>query len=34
MKYNRLGRTNLEISVISFGGLPLFFMRGFVEIYL
>ena len=26
MKYNRLGRTNLEISVISFGGLPLFFM--------
>ena len=27
MEYRRLGRTNLDISVIGFGGLPLFFVK-------
>jgi hypothetical protein len=27
MRYNHLGKTNVELSVISFGGLPLFFMK-------
>jgi aryl-alcohol dehydrogenase-like predicted oxidoreductase len=32
MKYRRLGRTNLTVSVISLGGVPFFFQPAEVKI--